>query len=204
MPDIVVTLDEVGYASVQRSLRLLRASAPRYIYSAVSRTANTAKTKLGRVVASELKLKAADAKRQVFIRRKPTRASPIAGVRVSGRLIPLKRFGAVQLKRRGVVATTFRSEGRKEYAAAFINESKLGGHPFSRIRQRGNRQIGTASKRYPIHKLMGPSAADAAVKRRAETEATIADLANVLEKNMLSQIDRLIKAPVSRAAGAAA
>jgi hypothetical protein len=110
------------------------------------------------------------------------------------------------------VARTFRSTGRQQYAASFVSKAptparitKTGriiqahrgsnlplGVVFSRYVQRDNKLIGTRSDRLPIHKLLGPSGADAALKRKSELDAIVADLGTILQSNILSQVDRLL------------
>lgn len=193
MAEISVKLDPQQVAEAIGLFDSLKSGGRQFYYSAVSKTADTAKVRLGRLVRSELNLSKRDADKGVRLSGRPTPDKPQAKITISGRLNPLKRFGAKQLKRQGVVATTFLDAGRQTFAASFgPNIPRLGFNPFSRQEQKANVQFGPVSGRLPIHKLLGPSAADAVTRKPEDLEATVNEIQGVLQENLLSQVDRLL------------
>jgi hypothetical protein len=91
-----------------------------------------------------------------------------------------------------VVAKTFKSRGRTEYPKhVFI--TKVHQITLSRRRQRDNRFVGATSSRLPVFRVLGPSAADAAQSVKPKLDREIEGIGKTLEKNILSQIDRVLK-----------
>lgn len=219
MAEILILVDERTIQQVTTDLTNIKDGMRRAMRPAVAKTATTIRARISRLVASKLPLKSADIKKKIHVQFTDKSAVETgAKVTVSGRLTSLRHFKPIQNKQ-GVKVKLYKGDPAVLYRNSFLTGAgwkatrihKPGiigrlfhrkphasirelaqGLAFSRQSQRREQQVGNISKRLPLHRLMGPSAADGAMKSPGELQAVVAELGGVLEKNLLSQVDRLV------------
>lgn len=168
MPDLYVELDE----GRRRELEELLAHLPRGLEQALTRAINkvavAARTRIVRRIVQEVHLTATELRRRNVRLLRATWRRLAAIVSISGRRIPLRRWGARQT-RRGV-SYAIRRGGRRVLEQAFLARIRSGhvgvmlrtGQPRlgRRLRRRGRGAgiAGLVRPRLPIAERYGPSA----------------------------------------------
>jgi len=189
-----VSIEPTSLRRARRELANIRNGLPRAISTAVRRTTDTARSRIVKAVAKDLNIKQRDlykrGARKRPIRQKFERAgSLITGgvVEVTGRRIPLGRFAARQTKA-GVSYKIDRGGSRKTITSGFIPRLDSG---YQGVFKRKGKN------RLPIVERFGPSVPHVAAKQPAVAGLMRFDATNLLDQNLGSQVDRLLKRKTS-------
>lgn len=143
-----------------KGIQRLKQRFPAAIARAINRSADSAKTAMVRVIATDMGMKVSDVRRYVSV-SEATSGHQVATIRASAKPIPLIQFGAKgrepsRGKGRGVTARLKGGAGR--YPKAFI-ATMASGHRGVFQRVPGARRHGGPPHRsqLPIYELKGPS-----------------------------------------------
>lgn len=185
-----VSIEPTSLRRARRELANVKNGIPRAISTAVRRTTDTARSRMVKAIAADLNIKQRDlfkrgASRRPVRQRFERAGSLITGgvVEVTGRRIPLGRFAARQTKA-GVSYKIDRGGSRKTISSAFIPRLDSG---YQGVFKRKGKD------RLPIVERFGPSVPHVAAKQPAIAGLMRSDALNLLNKNLDSQVDRLLK-----------
>ena len=191
--DIEIKVDRRQIRQVQKLLAAVPRGWPKVASRAINRTATRARTRVVRAISSEVKIRQADVRKQIRVRR-ASYSRLEAHLVIWGRRIPLIRFGARQT-RRGVTYQIGKAGGRKLIEHAFITTMPSGHHGVF-IRGRGQGPGGMV-RRLPIFERLGPSvpgiydgAANLARRMMGETQTDLHDELNTQVKVILEKAGR--------------
>lgn len=203
---------------VQHELRDIRNGFPRALSTSVNRTAKTATSKISQAVRGEITVNKASADKRLKIRGRATPNNPTSVVRIergsySGRPSPLitsfrgtkdtrvyssgKRAGEIRRRKSGsairgsgITARPRVGGGTQQIKHGFIARGTGGVMvPYVRQYESGKKRFG----RKPLFALTGPSVLGVYANKPGLKEGVEKELSGVLEKNLLSQADRLLK-----------
>lgn len=215
-----VTIDVKGLRELYADLAAQGVNLQQALTLAVNKTVRSARTRVTRLIASELALKTSDVRDKNLRMRLANYRSIEASIRVSGRRIPLIRFAARQGKK-GVSYRIRRSGGRSTLAGAFIARMPSGhqgvfirtGSPqMSRTPAAGtSKRLGRRKgmgfltrPRLPITERFGPSVPMALDKSPEMTSGELLrTLRNELAGNVEVQVRLALQRRQARAAAAA-
>ena len=141
-----VGLDPAALSRLRRELHDGPAKVRRIVVRAVNKIARKARTKIIRAVTGELNLTQAEVRNRNIRMRLANYETTAATITVTGRRIPLRRFGARQT-RRGVSYAIRR--GKRQVAAGSFLATMPSGHAGVMRRK--------TTARLPIAELYGPS-----------------------------------------------
>ena len=195
MPGLIqVTVSPEQRAKLAEDLADIRNGVPRAVSAAVNRTLSTGRSRIVKRIRAEVAIKAKDAREAIRL-RKATAAKPEGFIVISKKPIPLYDFGAKQGKG-GVTVKVRKAGGRETLKGTFIAkmrsghvgvfERKLTGGP-------GSKRV----KRLPIRERFGPSLLVVFEGAPGVAAEEIAALGDVLQKNLDSQVNRLLNRPKS-------
>lgn len=186
MTQIAIQLDKDQLADLRRTLRDVPNGVDRAMKSAVRRTTAQVKTRVLKAITSDLNIKRKDIDADKGGHRFGGVRSRVRGdsgyVSVTGRRVPLFRFGAKQTKR-GVTYRVRKAGGRTMVRSSFV--ARMGsGHEgvFKRL----------GKSRLPIQELFGPSIPQVALTSPSLQSNMEIDAAEMLRANIASQVDRLL------------
>jgi hypothetical protein len=206
----MVQLDEAQLKEAVALLTGVRQGVPKAASRAINKTADSARTKIVRRTAEEIALGPQELRQRNIRLTRATYGRLLAHLLISGRRIPLIRFGAAQV-RHGVTYRIRRSGGREEIPSAFLPilaEGHRGvfvrtgpfrlGRRIHRGRGPGAGMAGLVRPRLPITERYGPSVPQVVsnIPEFAQDilEATIAES---LERNFNTQIQLVLEGRVS-------
>lgn len=156
--------------TLERALDRYTAKFPKAIVRALNRAGTSTRAVMARAISQDLGLPVSDVKAQLYMDR-ATEQSMVVRISVSGRRLPLIKFGARgpwPSKGRGRGVTARLLGGKRRYPGAFIARVRgasgvsgggTGDHKGVFIRKRvlERRSRGAWSKNLPIAQLHGPS-----------------------------------------------
>lgn len=220
----LVTIDPAQIADVQKMLGGLSIYWRPAMQAAISRTLKpTAVKAFADRVKDTINLKVSDIKAQVSVKL-PSFSKLEGVITMSRKPVPLIKYmsvaqitraHALKLKKKGkqtrfranrvssgVMVRVRKNAPVEAYPHAFVERSKKGGWIglFQRIRSTGGKN--PLVRRYPIRTLQGPTAAGVLASAPGKGAPTIIDeiqkdMGPVLQKNVASQIQRLLENPGS-------
>ena len=186
--DIEIKVDRRQIRQVQKLLAAVPRGWPKVASRAINRTATRARTRVVRAISGEIKIRQADVRKQITIKR-ASYSRLEAHLLILGDRIPLMKFGARQT-RRGVTYQIGKSAGRKLIEHAFIT-TMPSGHRGVFLRGHGQGPSGLV-QRLPIFERLGPSvpgvydgAANLARRHMADTQTDLHDELNTQVKVLL-------------------
>lgn len=187
---ISVTVNKKQIAEAKRLLADTPRAMPKIITRSVNKVAVKARTKIIRRVASEIAVKQKDLRQRNVKLKKANYSTQTATIKITGKRIPLIRFGAKQTKK-GVTYKIKKSGGRKKITGAFV-EAMSSGHRGA-FRRKGK-------SRLPIVELFGPS-----IPAAMENVADMAKrtMEREIGKNLHNEINRQVGLVLERRKGAA-
>jgi hypothetical protein len=144
---IGIQYDEGRVAELQRDLADIPHGIERVLTRAVNKVAVAARTRVLRMVTEEINVRQSDIRQRNIKLRKASFDQLYAAISITGRRIPLRKFGARQT-RRGV-SYAIRRGGRTEMRHAFLAEMKTGHRGVFRRKDK--------APRLPIQEKYGPS-----------------------------------------------
>ena len=198
MPAFVsVTISPEQLADLKATLAGVKNGAPKAITAAINRTLTTGRSRVVKRVTGIVNLKARDA-RDVIGTRKATYSTLEGSIRLSRKAIPLINYGARQTKK-GVSVAVRKGEGRKVIPHTFLATMRSG-HTGVFERKPGSKHVRRVNAKHPegvwtqlgIRERYGPTLLGVFQGAPGVASEVIADLAEVLKKNLASQIDRLL------------
>lgn len=211
MPDILLSaqLDPTQLARVNAELDGVQDRVQRVLSAAVNKTARGGATTLRRAIASEVGLPVGVLGSGDHGIIKPILSSnreenPTAAIRIANYNVALKQFKNVTLGPGMAAAYGKQGDMDRTENFPFINTGPyhpkaiaIGDNIFvrrgaARLMTKG-RYAGTQTLRQPIFKLFGPSPRKAFEAAPAIAERVLSELGDELEKNVLSQIDRILE-----------
>ena len=164
-----ITVDEGQAEEIRGLLAGVTEGVPRVLCRAINKVGTAARTQIVRRIVQEVNLKVTEVRNRNVLLRRANFYNLAAVLQISGRRIPLVKWGARQV-RRGV-SYAIRRGARKVAAGAFM---EAGGRPIAmpsghrgvfergqpgttrRVRKEGGRR-GHYWSELPIHELYGPS-----------------------------------------------
>jgi hypothetical protein len=187
---VTVSISEAQRAELADVLAGVKNGAAKASAAAINRTLTTGRSRIVRRVRAEVNIKAKDAREAVRIRKATAAGTPEGFIVLSKRPIPLYDFGAKPGKR-GVSVKVRKRAGREVLRGTFVAamrsghkgvfERKLVGGP-------GGRRVG----RLPIVERHGPSLLGVFTGAPGVAAEELAAIGDVLQKNLASQVDRLL------------
>jgi hypothetical protein len=185
---VTVTVDKQKYAELEATLAGVKDGAVRAATAAVNRTAQTGRTIIVRRLVKELNLKSRQVRDTITI-RKASFEKPEAVIRISKKPIPLIEFPGTRQAPAGV-SVQVRKGKREVLSGTFIATMKSGHRGvFERRRLAGAKRAG----RLPIKERMGPTPMETFNRAPGVAQEVLAELGPTLEKNLASQVDRLLQ-----------
>jgi len=164
--------------TVESTRAELRTLSPRKIIGAevkaINKTARGLRTQISKRVRKDVAIKASTVKDSLSIQKARRRPQPVAVLDVDPKPIPLKHYGARQV-RKGVSVRVKKAGGRKLVKSAFIVK-KYGSHVYQR----------KGKARLPLKRLLGPSV-------RNIVEPMRSDLEHYIKKTLDKQIKQAIE-----------
>lgn len=189
MPNpIEIRVDASQLELIEKKLGALSNRTDDVLRRALNRTGDMAFTQVKRAIARQMGMKVGDAAKSLTT-RKASYAALRYSINAAGPYLPLKYFGARQLKK-GVAATPWAV--RRVFPHTFI-VSSLGGHVFERSgkRVRMTKGIFKGRKRQRLRKLWGPALPNELVK--CETAKAFTDtVATVLPRRIEHELARAL------------
>lgn len=185
---------QVNRAQLRAAIRLLDdvpKGFPRAASAALNRSVISARSHLVRRLKAVLNMKSGDIRKSTKI-RKSNYTRLVAEVNLTGRRIPVYRFGPrprtpeadrARKRGRGVSWKIRRQGGRTKARHAFVARTASG---HVGVYQR----VGRA--RLPIRELLGPSLPQVLDDDARMVRETMEDAGQLLEKNLASQVERLL------------
>lgn len=191
MIGVDVKVNKAQMADLERTLKGIPRGVPRVLTRAINRVGVAARRQVVKAVSREIAVTQKDLKARNVRLRKANFRTLRARISISGRRIPVLKFGAKQT-RRGVTYRIKRGGGRKRIADAFM-EAKSGTEIRMPSGHRGvfRRRMGS---RLPIDELFGPSV-PAVVEGVAELAAETMNrqLGRDLDKEVTKQVGWLLE-----------
>ena len=177
-----------------------RSPAKRAMQAAISRTVTTGRALIARDIVKAVRLKVSEVKDLITVKRGGY-TKPEGSITITRRakslidyLSPAQRERLGKARPRGGLKVSVRKRASGKYGVretlpkGFVARGKGGNvHVFERV----------GRKRLPVRKLRGPTAIGVFAHAKGETAATIVrdvelELEKVLEKNLMSQVDRFL------------
>ena len=187
---ITITFNKSQLARARRLLKSIPGGLNRAVPAAINKTTRTAKVRTARAIGQVVNLKINRIKRSIRTSRPASRGHWRRDVIVDeSKRIPLAEFGARQNKK-GVSYKIARNSPRttikydKKTNPVFLKKLRTGHVGVFKRR---------TTSRLPIVELRGPSIAAAYETSRRQIRAVRIDTEKVFEKNLLSQVDRILK-----------
>jgi len=196
--DVSLQINKRQQRQVQRLLASVPVGMPKVMQRALRRTGDMVRVRIVRAVAGNINI----AQNKLFQRgnkqrpiTQPVRATvsnPSERIEVSGGRLPLGRFGAKQHWRKGRSGGRLRkfvsyridkTGGRQRVEGAFIPDLGSG---FRGVFKRKGRA------RHPLVQLFGPSVPQVAQTRPQVMALIRTDAADLLEKNVAQQVQRVL------------
>lgn len=204
---IIAIPDPKDHAELRKLLDVAPQEIPKVAARAVNRAADTAKSISLRTITGILNLKRSDISQAsspgwkahrfgtVNVHPRASEARPIAQMNITGRRIPVYRFGGRQQPigaswqigkggGRKFVAGTFVATMRSGHTGIFIRHEKKGG---------GNASGALRVGRLPIYELLGPSLPKAAEDFPPLLRAFDIDVSEVLERRLAHEVGRVLE-----------
>ena len=176
--DVQIKFDKRKLRQIERQLKGIPGAMPTVMSRGINRTAGPALTQIIREMAASLNLKSKAIREKVDL-KKATRSRWTATIKLSGRRIALKEFGARQT-RRGVSYKIQKSGAKQQIESAFI-ATMSSGHTGV-FKRKGK-------SRLPVQELRGPS-----LGRAFEgAESLVRRVTEDTRKNLAMQIDKQVK-----------
>lgn len=187
---IKVTVNRSQMAELKALLEDFPKEIPNVLRRAINKTAVTARKKVLDAVARRIAVKKSDLRRRNVTLTRASFRRLAAIIAITGRRIPLLKFGARQIKK-GVSYRIIRQGGRKKILSAFMEGR--GGQAIRMPRKSGGTRRGVfarkGTERIPTVELMGPSVPAAAEDITALQEAALDyDIGGQLEREISSQV----------------
>ena len=159
----------------------------RAIPPAINRTLNTGRTRIVRRIGGVLNLKQAKI-REAFTVTTAGKSGRSGKLNIRNRQIDMMEFKPRQ-DAKGISVRVRKDKGIEKIPHWFINNAKSDGKPWVLARVRdGDRLVG----RYAIFKKYGPSVLGAFENAPSLASTELAAMQEVLDKNIASQVDRLL------------
>jgi len=200
---IEVKYDKRQLKAVERQVRGIPGAMKRIMPRAINRTATTARARIARKLAGQIKVKISTAKKDVSI-VKARRDCWKATLKITTGRIPLILFGARQTKK-GVSYRIDKTGSRKSIKSAFIQTMPITGatqqHEHRGVFVRKDKAKysegldikGRLRKgRLPIRELFGPSIGIVFEQASGIAAETIAETGAELQKNIDSQVSYVL------------
>jgi hypothetical protein len=173
--------------------------ARKALSSAVKKTAATAKVRLAKVIGEELALPQGEIKAHIKVR--PVKEGDLTATLTLKRTkISLIKFGARGLSRGGVSVRVSRKKGIEHHPHWFIATMPTGHRGvFTRETGKPPRYVVREKngKKYrsqlPIREVLGPTPLGVFTAKPGLAETALKEIGEVLEKNVLSQLDRFLR-----------
>ena len=193
MPDISITVNQAQIDSLLSQLNGNAANTRKAVVSAVNKTTNTGRTRISRAVAAQMSAKKGGVDKRIKT-AKATASSPEARIRLLGGAgVGLINF-YVRQGASGVSAKVF---GQKQaiahaFIATGINSNK---HVFLREGPKRKMMKGNyaGQMKQPLKSLYGPRVPVVFEDTPGLADKELADIREVLAKNLKSQVNRFIK-----------
>jgi len=199
---LTIRLDPKQLRRIQTELKQMPGGVRRVLRTSISRTLTTGRTKISRAVRDQLNLRLATVNKRIIVHRPRGGADAPGGrIEIEASTPTLMSFGAKEKRSRGRGARTGRPRGvqvqilkrepPKLIREAFIRTGR-GAQPQVFVRERG--VISRVSGRERLKVLFGPSPAGV-LRGSGERRLKVVtrDLHNVFERNVTSQVDRLLQ-----------
>ena len=146
MPEIEIQLNERQLAELKALLAEMPREMPRVLSRALNKVGVAARTKIVRAVVAEVNLKAGEVKRRNVFLHKASFRNLTAVIRIRGRRIPIRHFGARQTSK-GV--TYAERRGKRELLPGAFMATMDSGHRGVFFRRPGRNMGGPSTKRRP-------------------------------------------------------
>lgn len=170
-----IKLTPITEADIQRQLRVLAPQAiKRAEVAGLNRSLRSASSLISRTVRRDIALKARTIKDSLHTTRaRRSQSVPTAEIKVDRKAVPLKEYGAKQI-RAGLSYRTSKRGGRKRIKSGFVVGS-YGLNAFLRV----------GSARGPLKMLFGPSVGGAV---RARDEEILGGIEELIDKNIKERV----------------
>ena len=185
MADMVtITINEAKLKRLRRDLTDIPKALPKIVSRAINKVATYTRTKIVREITADVNLKRGDVTKRNVRMKKASYRKWSATIGISGRRVPVHRFGARQT-RKGVSYRIRKSAGRQTIAGAFIAKMPSGHVGVYR-------RVGKTA--FPIIELYGPSVPQvmSSVGSLAQPQLE-ADAGARLEREIDTQVGLLIE-----------
>jgi hypothetical protein len=184
--DISITLNDAQRKAVQQMLVGIKNGLERAMPPAINRTISTGRTRIVRRIGNEIALRAKTI-REAFTLGKASRAKPVGLIRIRRKPVPLVEFNPRQTLA-GVTVKVRKKEARQLLRSTFLGVMASGHEGVFERRREGPGRV----PRLPIDERMGPTVLGVFEGAPGVAADELAQLGEVLEKNVLSQVDRLL------------
>jgi hypothetical protein len=191
MADLKIEIDPKDKREVKELLASIPNGAAKALLAAVNKTAPTGKSMIAQKLGHEIGTGKTAILRHTFV-NKATQGHPTATIKVKSRPINLIYFYAKKTAT-GIVAKL--AGQAKQFPHDFISPGLSGNRlVFERFGAKRKMTKGryTGKMRQPLQAVPGMSAQELYVKTPGVAQEVYAELGTVLEKNVRSQVDRLL------------
>lgn len=191
--EVSVAVSPAQLADLRQTLAGVTNGVPRVLVGAINKTLLTGRSRIVKRIGQEIELKQKVIRESVGIRRAKGGESPQGAITFSRKPIPLAKFSPQPSqpgKGRGRVGVTVKvRKGKREtLRGTFVARMKSGHLGVFERKGRG----AARAKRGPIIERYGPTVIGVFQGAPGVAAEEIAALAPVLQKNIASQVDRLL------------
>ena len=206
LPTVSIQLDRQSAIDLQATLGGIKNGARKAITVGINKTLTTGRSIVVKRLAAEIELKQRQIRETIAIKKAnfSTLEGRLVVTKAKLSLMDFKPIPKVPGRNKGkgakgggVSVKTRKGKPREMLKGTFIARMKSGHVGVYERRRMGGKGVGKRHARLPIQERFGPTPAGVLAKAPGVIQSVMNEVAPVLQKNILSQVDRLLKRPKS-------